>query len=165
MKFFKLFEHFKKKEPVRTGGLVDAMNALGAAFKMSGENILYGVPISQKQPDQILDTKKIIKVFILYTDISTYERNEIDKIKKQLNHVCSVLINDTSFVFSYITKNTENSIHEALSSDIIVDTCSCGNKAKAFKTLLDAANKSFIDADKLQEVFLFMKKFTDLSRK
>lgn len=142
-----------------TGGLVDALNALGAAFKASGETILYGVPIKENQHNQTL------KVFILYTNMSVYERDNIEKIKKQLNYLYPMLTNDTSFVFSYITKNMEDSIHEAFTSDIIVDTGSYGKKAMAFKNMLNAADKRFIDAKKLQETFLFMHELVALSRK
>lgn len=153
---FKIFKNKKKKQSkLPFPGIVELTNGVTDAFNQLGNAIVFGSP---EQISNLQNNTKRIKVFILYSDKTAYERQEIDKIKNQLNYIYSALINDTPCIFSYITtKNIERSIHEALISDIIIDTGSCGDIAKSIKTLANNSNKKFIDADVLQGSFLFIK--------
>lgn len=72
----KLFNLFKKKEPPRQGGIIDAMNDLSDAMQKSVDILLYGTPVS-KNPDSKSDTdKNFINIFIFKKICSDMSRKK-----------------------------------------------------------------------------------------
>lgn len=97
---FKIFKK-KKTEPTTFMSVAEALTRFGEAIQKSN---------------------KAFKIFILYTDKTKFEQQEIDKIKNQLNYMYSVLINDTPCIFSYVTQDMKISVKEMFESDIIINT-------------------------------------------
>lgn len=57
-----LFNLFKKKEPPRQGGAIDAMNELSNAMQTFVDNFLYGAPVNTKPVQKNMALPKSIYI-------------------------------------------------------------------------------------------------------
>lgn len=112
-----LFNLFKKKEPPRQGGVINAVNALSDAMQKFADNFMYGVPVS-KNPDSKSHTdQNFINIFILKQPCSDMSRKEIDKVKE----ICNALCTSLKPVYSWVTENATETISMLQSAEIVVN--------------------------------------------
>ena len=151
-----LFNLFKKKEPPRQGGAINAVNALSDAMQKFADNFMYGVPVGEKQIKNDADMKHI-DIFVLYSDATKYEKDQVIAVSKQMDRVLSWIYSniDTNY-FYIVSKDIKNSFNTMSNCDIIIDMGSCGEKARM---LLDSAkimNKKIITDKELEGAILFI---------